>query len=78
MSRSIPALLQKCAFSNARLQNFEMQVGTVATVVEVVSDAEALLATTSSAIGDVLPEFEVTSLPLKPPTPMLAYIASIC
>ena len=42
-----------------------MQVGTVATVVEVVSDAEALLATTSSAIGDVLPEFEVTSLPLE-------------
>jgi hypothetical protein len=44
--------------------NFKMDVGTVATTVEVVSDADALLATTRSSVGDALPELEVFSLPL--------------
>ncbi len=45
-------------------QNFEMQVGAVATAVEVVSDADALLATTGASVGDALPEEEVLALPL--------------
>jgi len=44
--------------------NFELQVGTVATAVEVVSDADALLATTGASVGDALPEEEVLALPL--------------
>ena len=36
--------------------NFELQVGAVATAVEVVSDADALLATTGASVGDALPE----------------------
>jgi hypothetical protein len=44
--------------------NFKLEVGTVATTVEVVSDADALLATTTSSVGDALPEKEVFSLPL--------------
>ncbi len=45
-------------------QNFELQVGTVATAVEVISDADALLATTGASVGDALPEEEVLALPL--------------
>ena len=45
-------------------QNFELQVGAVATAVEVVSDADALLATTGASVGDALPEEEVLALPL--------------
>jgi hypothetical protein len=45
-------------------QNFQLQVGTVATAVEVISDADALLATTGASIGDALPENEVVALPL--------------
>ncbi len=44
--------------------NFELQVGAVATAVEVVSDADALLATTGASVGDALPEEEVVALPL--------------
>jgi len=44
--------------------NFELQVGTVATAVEVVSDADALLATTGASVGDALPSAEVLALPL--------------
>ena len=44
--------------------NIEMQVGAVATTVEVVSDADALLATTGASVGDALPEHELVSLPL--------------
>ncbi len=44
--------------------NFELQVGAVATAVEVVSDADALLATTGASVGDALPEEEVLALPL--------------
>ena len=45
--------------------NFTMQVGAVATAVEVVSDADALLATTGASVGDALPENEVVALPLQ-------------
>ena len=45
-------------------ENFELQVGAVATAVEVVSDADALLATTGASVGDALPEEEVLALPL--------------
>src|SRR5207302_7616175 len=41
-----------------------VQVGTVAQAVEVVAEANTLLATTSSSVGDVLPEVQVRSLPL--------------
>ena len=44
--------------------NFELQVGAVATAVEVISDADALLATTGASVGDALPEEEVLALPL--------------
>ena len=44
--------------------NFELQVGAVATAVEVVSDADALLATTGASVGDALPEDELMALPL--------------
>ena len=44
--------------------NFVLQVGAVATAVEVVSDADALLATTGASVGDALPEEEVLALPL--------------
>ena len=44
--------------------NFELGVAAVGTAVEVVSDADALLATTSASVGDALPDFEVRSLPL--------------
>ena len=44
--------------------DFELQVGAVATAVEVVSDADALLAVTGASVGDALPEYEVTALPL--------------
>ena len=44
--------------------NFELQVGAVATAIEVVSDADALLATTGASVGDALPEEEVLALPL--------------
>ena len=44
--------------------NIELQVGAVATTVEVVSDADALLATTGASVGDALPEHELVSLPL--------------
>ena len=44
--------------------NFELEVGAVATAVEVTADADLVLATTSSSVGDALPELEVTALPL--------------
>ena len=44
--------------------NFDLAVGAVGTVVEVVADADALLATTTASVGDVLPENEISSLPL--------------
>src|SRR5215831_18620879 len=44
--------------------NFTMQVGTVATAVEVLADSASALATTTASVGDVLPDTEVRSLPL--------------
>ncbi|MBI2150376.1 MAG: carboxypeptidase regulatory-like domain-containing protein [Acidobacteria bacterium] len=44
--------------------NFKLEVGTVATTVEVISDSDALLATTNASVGDALPEIEVFNLPL--------------
>ncbi len=55
-----------------------MQVGAVATAVEVFSDADAFLAATSYPVGDVLSEFEFASLPLKLHVPMLGHIAGVC
>jgi Carboxypeptidase regulatory-like domain/TonB dependent receptor-like, beta-barrel len=44
--------------------NFTLQVGSVATAVEVLTDSASSLATTTATVGDVLPETEVRSLPL--------------
>src|SRR6266705_4793453 len=44
--------------------NFTMQVGTVATAVEVLADSASALATTTASVGDVLPDNDVRSLPL--------------
>src|SRR6266513_1032017 len=44
--------------------NFTLQVGTVATAVEVLTDSASALATTTASVGDVLPDSEVRSLPL--------------
>jgi len=44
--------------------NFTMQVGTVATAVEVLTDSATALATTTASVGNVLPDAEVRSLPL--------------
>jgi len=44
--------------------NFSLSVGAVGTVVEVIADADALMATTTASVGDVLPENEVSALPL--------------
>jgi hypothetical protein len=62
---------QTATYNNVQLSqgqqvrlNFLLQVGTVAQAVEVVAEANTLLATTSSSVGDVLPEAQVRSLPL--------------
>src|SRR6516162_1076191 len=44
--------------------NFTLQVGTVATQVEVLTDSATSLATTTATVGSVLPDTEVRSLPL--------------
>ncbi|MBI2150975.1 MAG: TonB-dependent receptor, partial [Acidobacteria bacterium] len=44
--------------------NFTLQVGTVAQSVEVNVAADTLIATTSSSVGTVLPEYKVRDLPL--------------
>src|SRR5262245_45224783 len=44
--------------------NFMMQVGTVATAVEVLTDSATALATTTASVGNVLPDAEVRTLPL--------------
>src|SRR5881396_2514591 len=44
--------------------NFALQVGTVATAVEVLADTATALATTTASVGDVLPDMDVRSLPL--------------
>src|SRR3989442_625171 len=62
---------QTATYNNVQLSqsqqvrlNFTLQVGTVAQAVEVVSEANTLLATTSSSVGDILPDVDVRSLPL--------------
>ena len=44
--------------------NFTLQVGAVAQTVEVTVAADTLIATTSSSVGTVLPEYKVRDLPL--------------
>lgn len=44
--------------------NFTLQVGSLAQAVEVTAEADTLIATTSSSIGSVLPEYKVRDLPL--------------
>jgi hypothetical protein len=62
---------QTATYNNVQLSqgqqvrlNFTLQVGSVAQAVEVVAEANTLLATTSSSVGEVLPEVQVRSLPL--------------
>ena len=61
---------QTATYNNVQLSqgqqvrlNFTLQVGAVATELEVVAEANTLLATTSSSVGNVLVEREVFSLP---------------
>jgi len=44
--------------------NFTLKVGGLATELEVVTEADTLLATTAASVGNVLPEREVLSLPV--------------
>src|SRR3989475_10384626 len=44
--------------------NFTLQVSSVATAVEVTAAADTLIATTSSSVGSVLPDYKVRDLPL--------------
>ena len=62
---------QTATYNNVQLSqsqqvrlNFSLQVGTLAQAVEVVAEANTALATTSSSVGDVLPDVQVRSLPL--------------
>ena len=71
ISAALPGF-QTETFDNVQLSqgqeirlNFTLQVGALATAVEVVSDADTVLATTSASVGDVLPSLEVSSLPLS-------------
>lgn len=44
--------------------NFNLQVGTVSTTVDVSGQADTLIASTSASVGTVLPEYKVRDLPL--------------
>ena len=44
--------------------NFTLQVGTVSQAIEVTVASDTLLATTSASVGAVLPEYQITELPL--------------
>lgn len=44
--------------------NFNLQVGTVAQGVEVTVAADTLIATTSASVGNVLPDYKVSDLPM--------------
>jgi hypothetical protein len=62
---------QTATFNNVQLSqaqqvrlNFTLQIGTVAQAVEVVAEANTLLATTTASVGNVLPDVQVRSLPL--------------
>jgi hypothetical protein len=63
---------QTQTFNNVQLSqgqqvrlNFTLRVGNVATEVEVVVEADTLLATTAASVGNVLPDREVLSLPVS-------------
>ncbi|MBI2150508.1 MAG: TonB-dependent receptor, partial [Acidobacteria bacterium] len=45
--------------------NFALEVGAVATAVEVTTEADTFLGTTSSSVGSVLPEYRLRELPLS-------------
>src|ERR1051326_286352 len=70
LSASLPGF-QTSVYNNVQLSqaqqvrlNFTLQVGAVAQAVEVVAEADTRLATTSSSVGDVLPDVQVRNLPL--------------
>src|SRR5262249_10328969 len=44
--------------------NFTLQIGNVATAVEVSVSADTAIATTSASVGTVLPQYKITELPL--------------
>src|SRR5499426_420397 len=50
--------------SETKRFNFTLQVGGVATAIEVTVDAGALLTTSSATVDNVLPEYKVRELPL--------------
>src|SRR5262245_1222607 len=63
---------QTATFNNVKLSqgqqvrlNFTLQVGALAQTVEVLTDADTQLATTTASVGGVLPDTEVRSLPLS-------------
>jgi hypothetical protein len=70
VSAALPGF-QTATFNNVVLgtgvqvrYNFTLQVGSVTTAVEVVAEANTLLATTAASVGNVLPERDVLSLPV--------------
>src|SRR5688572_952216 len=70
LSAALPGF-QAQTYNNVQLSqggqvrlNFTMQVGSVATAVDVIAQADTLLATTTASVGGVLPEREVRSLPM--------------
>jgi hypothetical protein len=44
--------------------NFKLEVAALGTAIEVITDADTILATTSASVGRMLPEVEVRNLPL--------------
>jgi hypothetical protein len=70
VSASLPGF-QTATYNNVELNqgqqvrlNFTLEVGAAAQTVEVVADANTLLATTAASVGNTLPDSEVSSLPL--------------
>lgn len=70
LSASLPGF-QSSGYNNVQLSqgqqvrlNFTLQVATVAAAVEVVAEADTILATTAASVGDVLPESQLKSLPV--------------
>lgn len=71
LSAALPGF-QPAAYNNVILGqgqevrlNFTLQVGTAQQQVEVVTNADTVLATTSASVGNVLPERDVLTLPLS-------------
>src|SRR2546422_6216961 len=70
VTAELPAF-QTAAYDNVTLGisqqvrlNFTLQVGSVAQAVEVTVAADTLIATSSSSVGSVLPEYKIRDLPL--------------